>query len=460
MRIFGLIMVMAGMLELMTVSRGWAGEAPAGSQVVGLRDCIKQALATAPELGEAEADIELTTAKLDEAKAHRYPQIDILGLIGPVPQARATPGFSPQTSPDNNSRLDHWTWFTRGDATLVQPLYTFGKISENMKAASHGIEVDRAKKEQRRNEIALKVKEYYYGVLLARELKELVMEVQEDLAKARKSARKLLDKGSANVDETDIFKLESYEGEAKNYLEEAKKGEELALAALRTRVGLPASAPLDIATERLVPEETKGSDLSAYLDISLARRPEYRQIREGLKAREALVEAAKAGYYPDIFAGGLLSAAYAEKRDRATNPWIQDEFNHLWAGVALGIKWHLDFGITRAKVAEEVAQYNRLQSTSQFADANIPLQIRKCYLDLQAAEKSIATSKEAYTSSKKWTVASLANYDFGVGPSKDIFDGLQQYAKMRAAFFQAVYNQKMALANLSYATGEEPTAGK
>ncbi len=460
MRTSGLMIVMVGMLGLMTVSQGWAGEAPAGRQVVGLRDCIEKALATAPELGEADADIELTTAKLDEAKAHRYPQLDILGLAGPVPQARQNPGIAPQLSPDNNSRRDHWTWFGKGDATLVQPLYTFGKISENMKAASHGIEVDRAKKEQRRNEIALKVKEYYYGILLARELKELVMEVQEDLGKARTTARKLLDKGSDNVDETDIFKLESYEGEAKNYLEEAKKGEELALAALRVRLGLPASVPLDIATERLVPEEVKAADLAAYLEISRARRPEYRQIREGLMAREALVEAARAAYYPDIFAGAQLSAAWAEKRDRASNPWIQDEFNHFWAGVALGIKWHIDFGITRAKVAEEVAQYNRLQSTSQFAEANIPLQIQRSYLDLQAAEKSIATSKEAYASSKKWTVASLANYDFGVGPSKDIFDGLQQYAKMRTAYFQAIYNQKMALANLSYATGEEPAAGK
>jgi hypothetical protein len=28
---------------------------------------------------------------------------------------------------------------------IIQPLYTFGKISENMAAAAHGIEVDRAK---------------------------------------------------------------------------------------------------------------------------------------------------------------------------------------------------------------------------------------------------------------------------------------------------------------------------
>jgi outer membrane protein len=53
-------------------------------------------------------------------------------------------------------------------------------------------------------------------------------------------------------------------------------------------------------------------------------------------------------------------------------------------------------------------------------------------------------------------VAALANYDFGVGPAREVFDALQEYAKMRSAYFQAIYNQKMARANLAYATGEEP----
>jgi outer membrane protein TolC len=429
-----------------------AAEPGQGKTVLELKECIRKALAAAPELGEADADIMLTSSKLNEAKAHRYPQVEILGLTGPVPQAKGNQVFSP----DSINQTERWTWFARSDATLIQPLYTFGKIAENMKAASHGIEVDRSKKEQRRNEIALKVKEYYYGLLLARELKELVMEVQEDLGKARKTAQKLLDKGSDNVDETDIFKLDAFSGEAAKYLEEAKKGEAQALTALRARLAFPPEADLDIATERLVPGEEKGAELTAYLEISQVRRPEYRQIQEGLKAREALVAAARAAYYPDFFVAGYLSAAYAEKRDRVSNPWVPDEFNHIWGGVALGLKWTLDFGIKCAKVAEEQAQYDRLVSTKQFADTNIPLQIRKYYLDLQEADKSIEATRSGYSNAKKWVVAALANYDFGIGPAKEIFDALQEYAKMRGAYFQAVYNQKMALANLAYATGEEP----
>jgi outer membrane protein TolC len=125
-------------------------------------------------------------------------------------------------------------------------------------------------------------------------------------------------------------------------------------------------------------------------------------------------------------------------------------------GVALGVRWKLDFGITGAKVSAERAQHNRLLSTRDFADVNIPLQIKKYYLELKEAEQSAAATRKAYTNSKKWAVTALANFDFGVGPAKEIFEALQAYARMRAAYFQSLYNYRIAWANLDYATGEPP----
>lgn len=448
---FHLHTIMIVIAVLLVASPVFSGEEKTGKMVLGLDECIRRALTVAPELGEARADIALAEAKLEEAKAHRYPQIEILGLFGPISKARGNQVYSS----DDLNRLHGVTVFTRGDATVVQPLYTFGKISERMKAATHGIEVDRAKKDQKANEITLKVKEYYYGLLLAREMKELVAEVGEALDKAREKAAKLLDKGSPNVDALDIYKLDAFSGEVRKYTEEARKGELLALAALRAQTGLPRDTRLDIATDRLTPDETlAGGGLASFQDTAKARRPEYRQLKDGITAREALVKAAKADYYPDIFLGGYLSAAYAPGRDRVTNPWVPDEFNHLWAGFALGARWKIDFGITSAKVAQEQAQYNRLLSTSDYAAANIPLQIEKSWLELQEAEKSITANRDAYSNAKKWTVSAIANFDMGIGPAKEIFESLQNYARMRAAYFQSVYNQKMSRANLAYAVGE------
>ena len=83
-------------------------------------------------------------------------------------------------------------------------------------------------------------------------------------------------------------------------------------------------------------------------------------------------------------------------------------------------------------------------------------QISKYYLELKEAENSVDATKTAYSNAKKWAVTALANFDFGVGPAKEIFEALQAYARMRAAYFQSIYNYRIARANLDYATGEPP----
>ncbi len=424
---------------------------PARAESLDVRECVARALANAPEVGEAQADLALSRAKLDEAKGWRYPQIEFLGLTGPVPRARGNQVFSP----DSINSTGHWTWFERGDATLVQPIYSFGKISHAMSAAGHGIEVEKARQEQIRNEIVPKVKEYYYGVLLARELKALLGEVRDDLSQARDKARKLLEQNSENVEEADLYKLDAFSGEVGKYLAEATKGETLALSALKAKIGLAPAATLELADTRLSRVGEPLAPLDAYLARAKERRPEFRQVSEGLQARKELVAAAKAARYPDLFVGGMLSAAHSDGRDRVNNPWVPDEFNHFWGGLALGLRWKLDFGITSAKISQEQAQYDRLIATKAFADQNIPLQIAKFYDEGVEAASGMESTKSGYESSKKWAVTALANFDFGIGPAKEIFDSLQQYAKMRAAYFQSIYNYNLALANLSYAVGEQ-----
>ena len=429
-----------------------AGPPQQAKLVVTVEEAISRALAQAPELGESQADIDLADSKLKEAGAYRFPRIEFLSLLGPAPQANKM-DFN---RADSGYGLSHLTWFVSGDVLITQPLYTFGKISESMKAAGFGIEVDRARKEQRRNEIAQKVREYYYGLLLARQMRGLVQEVQGYLDTARTSARKLLDQGSPNADEMDLYKLDAFTGEAAKFLNEANRGEQLALAALRVRLGLPPTAELDIADEQLTLDDSGIKELSVYLADAENRRPEYRQIREGLKARAALVEAAQADYYPDIFLGAFYSAAYSQDRDKISNPYVTDTFRHNWGGVALGVKWRLDFGITGAKVAAEQARYERLLKTREFAAANIPLQVRKYQLELVEAQKSAESMKTAWTNARKWTVAAVANFDFGVGPARDIFEGLQNYARMKGEYFQNLYNFRIAEANLMLATGQSP----
>ena len=444
-------------LCLATASAATAGSPARTLLVLELDECIRTALKAAPEIGEAQADLALTMTKLQEAKSYRYPQIDIMTLFGPAPGAKRE-DISPEVKTDVSFSKNNLTWFTSTDLLITQPLWTFGKISENMKAAGHGIEVDKAKKQQKAHEVALEVKKYYYGVLLAREMKGVLSELQEYMASGKKKVRELIEHEVPSGDEMDLYKIDAYAGAVNKFMEEALKGERLALAALKARMGLGDTIEIEVATERLVMDSDPESDIETFIERSRLQRPEFRQLKEGLAARSALVDAAKANYYPDIFLAGVLSWAYADKRDRIDNPYISDRFQHAYGGLALGLKWHLDFGIIGAKVAAEQAQLNRLQSTSSYAEAFIPLQIRKAWLEMKEAEKVVTITKDAFTSAKKWGAAALANFDFGIGNPKDVFDAVEVYGKMRADHYQAIYNYKIAKANLEYAVGEQPAA--
>lgn len=442
-------------LCLATASASSAGSPSKTLLVLELDECIRTALKTAPEIGEAQADLELTHSKLQQAQAYRYPQVDIITLFGPAPGAKRE-DITPYVKTDVSSSMKDLTWFTSADLLVTQPLWTFGKISENMKAAGHGIEVDKAKKQQKANEVALEVKKYYYGVLLAREMKGVLSELQEYMEAGKKKVHELIEHEVPSGDEMDLYKIDAYAGAVNKFMEEALKGERLALSALKARMGLGDNVEVEVATERLTMDNDPAIDIESFIERARLQRPEFKQLKEGLAARTALVDAAKANYYPDLFLAGVLSWAYADKRDRIDNPYITDRFQHAYGGVALGMKWHLDFGIIGAKVAAEQAQLNRLQSTNSYAEAFIPLQIRKAWLEMKEAEKVVTITKDAFTSAKRWGAAALANFDFGIGNPKDVFDAVEIYGKMKADHYQAIYNYKLAKANLEYAVGEQP----
>ena len=440
---------------LLTALPAFAGSPARTTLQLDLNGCISTALQSAPELGEAQADIQFTSSKLEQAKSHRYPQIEVMSLFGPAPSARRE-DLTPVIKTDKSFSIREMTWFTSTDLLITQPLWTFGKISENMKAARHGIEVDKAKKQQKANEIALEVKKYYYGYLLAKELQNVLAELQLYMLQGKQKIQQMIADESPSGDEMDLFKIDAYSGEINNYMEAALKGERLALAALKARLGLGDNVDIAITDTQLVIENRQIPGLDDTVGQARLQRPEFRQLSEGLQARTALVEAAKAGYYPDIFIAGMLSWAYSDDRDRIKNPYISDRFQHGYGGVALGLKWHIDFGITSSKVSAEQAQLNRLESTKVYAETFIPVQIQKALLEMKEAENVVASSFIAYRSAKKWGAAALANFDFGIGNPRDIFDAVGVYGKMKAAHYQAIHDFNIARANLDFAVGTYP----
>ena len=426
-----------------------SGDAGSSKRTLTLDQCVQIALKNNPEIKERRAGVAGARALKSQADAARYPQIDGFALLGPSPRARG----NQIDSPDDQDNLIITGVFARGIFSLVQPIFTFGEISGLRSAAASNIKVEAAKVDQKAGEVITKVKEHYYGYLLARDLLSLVKDVKGEFDGAKKKVRKALDEDAEWADEIDLYILEAFSSTVDGAMAQALKSVRLAMGALKFSMGLPGDRQIALADSHIVPDVSRVEKLPFYQERSLKLRPEVRQIREGLKALRSLVKVEQSKYFPKLFVGALLDVAEATNRDDLNNPFVIDPLNHDTGGVAVGFKWHFDFGITAGRVSQARAEVQKVMHKRTFALQGIPLQVRKAHEEFLEAGKNIKSTENSYKFAKKWLVASIANFDLGIGEAEEIFKALEQYAKTRAENYKQIYAYNMAIANLDRSSG-------
>ncbi len=422
---------------------------------LNLDECIRQAVEINSEVKGAEFEVEVYRSKKEQADSARYAQGEIIAYGSLSPRARLLQGGDGSVLSSTNINQSHYDGvFGNATIQLIQPLYTFGKISGYREAAGHGILAYEAGAKLKATEVAQLVKEAYYGLLLGRELKGLLLDIRDQLDRATDKVEKQLDAGAPNVDQVDLFKMRTYQGELERYMAQADEGIAKATYGLRLLTGhMDEREEFDIADQFLDPAEVKMEDFDMYVGKAMQGRLEFTQLREGLIAKDDLIKVEQAEYYPQVFLLGFYSVAGATNRDHLNNPYIFDDFNHNTGGVVLGFKLSLDFGIKCGKVNEARAEYLKLKMKEEYAMGGVPFQVKDSYLQLARSMEEMKALESAYKNSKQWVVASLSNFDMGVGEARDIADSVSAYARLRADYFRAVYNQRMALANLEHATG-------
>jgi outer membrane protein TolC len=320
-------------------------------------------------------------------------------------------------------------------------------------AATSGIKAAQAATDKKTSDIILRIKELYYSLLLARDMKNLVLEIRDELTDSIDKLEKQLEQGSPWAEEVQLYKLKAFLGEVEKNLYETEKGISLAKEALMVHLDLPQGTDFDIEDTSLTPADKSPVNIDSYIFNALESRPEFIQLKEGLNAKNHLIEAEKSNYYPTFFIGLSATIAGATNRTRITNPFIYDVFSRTYGAAFLGLKWSIDFGITKGKVQEAEAEYHMLLEKKRFADSAIPLEVKKVFFELREATKSIPETETGYKNAKKWLVAAVANFDLGIGEAKEIADAALVYSQLKANYLRSLYNQRISFANLSYATG-------
>jgi len=427
----------------------WAQEPPE----LNLPQLIAMALKFSPEVKASKSEVWFATEQRNEVKGYYYPQFEAVGIGGVVPNAR-----QPRVEngslvyPDPATRLHGVNIFGRLDFNLFQPLYTFGKLSNRKEAAENNIKVKEAAVDAKKGEVFVRIPEAYYGLILANQGKDAVKEAKTYLSDIRHRVERALQIGSRTASESDLYRVNMYEGAIGKFAAEAEEGAKVAYAALKGLTGMGPGEEFRVPLELPAPAKPPET-LDRHINQAFDLRPEFAQLKHGLKARELLVEAAKADRYPTLFLAVTGALAGAPGREQSRDPYAYDLFNAHYAFPVAGVKWNWDFGITKAKINQARAELQQLKHVQETAVMGIPIEVAQAYSKVQENYKKAISLEKSYVNARRWLITSLSNYDMGLTKLEDLFQGFEKYGAFRGDYLLSLYQYNFAVAQLDKATG-------
>jgi len=434
-----------------------AALAPARGQARTLdrRAAVTLALAQNPQVAAARAEEAAVFAQQRQVDAAHWPIFTLEAGVAPSLKATLVPGTAAQSAEDQyrNLKLSDVSPAFLASVTLIQPLYTFGKISWRGEAAQHGLRAREAQTRMQRLDVAFEVARIYEGYLLARDAARFFDETGHWIDSTLEGAQQKLEQGTGSVTERDVLRLQAAQGLAAMGLHQAQAGLAQAQAGLVAYLDLPAREELAFAEAELLPVGPPALDLQALTTLAHDRRPELVALREGERALAALAHAEAADAAPDIFIAALLSVAYTPGRDWIQSRFIIDPLNHFVPGAMLGLRWQLQGGMAKARAEEQAAHARALSHTAAWAGDGIPAEVRRAYEDIGRARRDIETGSLSVKRAKQWMVQASADYSIGLLDIREVSDAVEAYVTLRTAVLKARFDHNVAMAALSKAVG-------
>lgn len=428
--------------------------AVASAEPISRSTLIRRALSKNPQVSAANARRAQAQAEQAQADAARWPQLSLQVGMGPALRAELVPGTGADSTRSRYSLApSDVSVALGGQLSVIQPLYTFGKIDGYRAAAAHGVRARDEQTQMTRAEVALDAARLYEGLLFARDATRFFEELENYLDRTILATAERLNAEAAELTEQDILRLKSALSAVRLSLHYARAARVQAQAGIVAELTLPTGTELDAQEDQLRPLASSPKAVSPFIAQALRRRPELGALRQGSLAFDALASAESAGMLPDVFVMGFADAAYTPGRDLVKSRYIVNPLYHFDPGVLLGLRWQVQGPMSNGRADQRRAQARELRELQTFARAGLPAQVEKAYADVQRSELDIAEAREGVARAKRWMVQASSDYSAGLADSRSLVDAVRAYAELRAAELEATYRHNVALAELAYATG-------
>lgn len=329
------------------------------------------------------------------------------------------------------------------------PLYTGGRISAVIQQGRAG--VDAAREEARRTDLQIvqETRNYYFGGVLATQLRRLGEESLERLQVMQDLTGRLYQNGSGKVKKTDYLRSQVVVASLKSLVALLRSNEDLARAALANVMGLPWQASV-VPSDQEIPTLDYGGALEEWVAKAQSLNPQALQVGYGLSAAEAGVDKAKAGHLPVVVLFGSL--------DRLDNSYhqglITDQNRNSWTlGLRVQLPIFNGFRV-RNEIREAQARKEKLGLERQILLEGLGLQVKSTFLEIaRAAEQTKATGESLALARENRELHERA-YQEELVETKDVIEAQLTELFIRSQHQKARYDAQIYQSQLDNLIGQ------
>jgi outer membrane protein len=418
-------------------------------EVLTLRQAVDLALRSNPLTAAAEAGEKEAEARLHEARSGYMPRTEFSESIqrsnNPVfvftsllTQQRFTErSFDiealnhPEAMSNYQSRL-----------TVEQVLFDGRRTSRVVEAARFSRKLASEENRRTRSDVILLVLQTYFGVVLAEKNLEVarhsVESAQADLARAESIYE------SGRSTHADVLALRVHLAAMLEQQIRASNEVAIARAALNDALGVSLDQMFELATPLQLSSRAPEVPLEEYRRLAAENRPEIRQseLAERLAHTKQLI--ASSAYWPQVVLQGTLEADRQDLSSRGGTCWFTGVTLH-WSG------WN--GGETKARLQQARFAEARVEALQRHSDSKIYLEVRRAYLDFQAAAQRVEVALSATAEAEEANRIVQNRHQSGLTTITELLRSETAVASARTSYLAAVYDQRIAAASLEYAAG-------
>ncbi len=415
---------------------------------VNLQTAIDLALEQNKALHITKLEVDKSYSKLTEARSNLLPKLNASGQYTnnlKKPVIFLPPG-TPFSRPGQPAILEIGSDHAySGIISASLPLFSY-QIYTGISMAATGVDYSEEAYRGTKFKTIADVKKSFYGVLLSREVKNLMIASLKNANDNLENVRKMQKQGL--VSEYDLIRAEVQVENVKPIALQAENNYELAKNSLKIALGLNAEDDIEIEGElKFKPNEIP--NFTRTLNLLSQNNSDLKQLQYQVDIAKSMIRLEQAGHLPTLAAfGNYQYQTQANDLKFKDYHWVNTQFVGLQLQIPIFNGWS-----TQAKIDQAKISYQQMLDRQNLMTEALKIQAQNVIYRIEQAIKRIDGQDKAISQAERGFEIAKSRYSNGLGTQLEVNDAELALTQSKVNYFQAVYDYNSAVAELEQLLG-------